>query len=109
MSNPPASREAGPASTQPDTSRLNGLQTSGRSYRNLSAAEHAMQREVDQKVPLRDDGYLLADVYRPEAAGRFPVLIAASPYPRQIQDLVLRQASSRRGTASFSSPGGTST
>lgn len=72
---------------QPDTSRFNGMQTSGRTYRNLSTADHTMQREVDQQAPLRDGGYLLSDVYRPVAQGRYPVLIAASPYPRQIQDL----------------------
>jgi predicted acyl esterase len=36
---------------------------------------------------MRDGINLLADVHRPDAAGRFPALIAASPYPRQIQDL----------------------
>jgi uncharacterized protein len=87
MIQPAEVREPHSTSTQPDTSHFNGLQTSGRSYRNLSMAEHAMRREVDQEVPLRDGGHLLADVYRPQAAGRFPVLIAASPYPRQIQDL----------------------
>jgi predicted acyl esterase len=87
MIQPAEVREPDSTSIPPDTSHLNGLQTSGRSYRNLSAAEHAWQREVDQEVPLRDGGHLLADVYRPQAAGRFPVLIAASPYPRQIQDL----------------------
>jgi hypothetical protein len=64
-----------------------GHQTTGTSYRNLSPAEHTMQREVDRQVGLRDGGYLLAYVYRPQNPGRFPVLIATSPYPRQIQDL----------------------
>ena len=36
---------------------------------------------------MRDGTRLLADVYRPQAEGAYPVLIAASPYPRQIQDL----------------------
>ncbi len=75
------------ASTQPDTSRFNGLQTTGREYRNLSTGDHVMMRDIDQRVPVRDGGFLFADVYRPSAQGTFPVLIAASPYPRQIQDL----------------------
>jgi uncharacterized protein len=79
--------QPGAAMDQPDTSQFNGLQTTGREYRNLSAAEHTMSRDVDQQIPLRDGGHLLADVYRPEAQGKFPVLIAASPYPRQMQDL----------------------
>jgi uncharacterized protein len=87
MSQQTAVRESDSTNDQPDTSRFNGVQTSGRGYRNLSTAVHTMQREVDREVPLRDGGHLLADVYRPDATGRFPVLIAASPYPRQIQDL----------------------
>src|SRR4029077_13194922 len=73
------------ATVQPDTSQFNGLQTTGREYRNLSAVEHTMSREVDQHVPLRDGGHLLADVYRPLAHGKFPVLIAGSPYSPQGQ------------------------
>jgi uncharacterized protein len=72
---------------QPDTSRFNGLQTTGRRYRNLSAVQYNMIRQIDRPVPLRGGGHLLSDVYRPDAAGTFPVLIAVSPYPRQIQDL----------------------
>jgi predicted acyl esterase len=66
---------------------LNGPQTSGREYRNLSAPAHPVGREEDVAVPMRDGVRLMADVYRPAAEGRFPVLVAASPYPRQIQDL----------------------
>jgi len=35
---------------------------------------------------MRDGVDLLADVYRPSTPGRYPVLIAASPYPRQIRN-----------------------
>jgi predicted acyl esterase len=66
---------------------LNGTQTSGREYRNLSTPDHKMTRDDDVEVPMRDGINLLADVYRPDAPGKFPVLIAASPYPRQIQNL----------------------
>jgi putative CocE/NonD family hydrolase len=86
---------------QPDTSRFNGLQTSGRTYRNLSGAEHAMTRDVDVAVPVRDAGRLLCDVYRPETKGRYPVLIAASPYPRQIQDLGAPTAIIEAGNSEF--------
>ncbi len=67
--------------------RLNGPQTTGRDYRNLSQPTHAMTRDDDVRVPMRDGVELLADVHRPVEPGRYPVLIAASPYPRQIQDL----------------------
>jgi uncharacterized protein len=89
------------ATVQPDTSQFNGLQTTGREYRNLSAAEHTMSRDVDQHVPLRGGGHLLADVYRPVAHGKFPVLIAASPYPRQIQDLGAPTAIIEAGNSEF--------
>jgi predicted acyl esterase len=67
--------------------RLNGPQTTGRDYRNLSQPTHTMTRDDDVPVPMRDGISLLADVHRPEEPGRYPALIAASPYPRQIQDL----------------------
>jgi len=41
----------------------------------------------DAHVPMRDGVDLLADVYRPSTPGRYPVLIAASPYPRQIENI----------------------
>lgn len=66
---------------------LNGPQTTGREYRNLSAPEHGIRHDINVAVPVRDGVSLMADVHRPDASGRFPALIAASPYPRQIQDL----------------------
>ena len=66
---------------------LNGPQTTGRTYRNLSSATHRVAHERNIPAPMRDGARLLADVHRPDADGRFPALIAASPYPRQIQDL----------------------
>jgi putative CocE/NonD family hydrolase len=73
--------------TEPGQRRLNGPQTTGREYRNLSAAEHAITREDNVAIPMRDGINLLADVHRPAEPGRYPVLVAASPYPRQIQNL----------------------
>jgi uncharacterized protein len=67
--------------------QLNGPQTTGREYRNLSDPEHHIRHDVNVGVLMRDGISLMADVHRPDAEGRFPALIAASPYPRQIQDL----------------------
>ena len=75
------------AGTEPGQRQLNGPQTSGRAYRNLSEPRHGMTRDDDVPVPMRDGIKLLADVHRPATPGTYPVLIAASPYPRQIQDL----------------------
>lgn len=66
---------------------LNGPQTTGRAFRNLSSPEHTVRHDVNMAVPMRDGISLVADVHRPDARGRFPALVAASPYPRQIQDL----------------------
>ncbi|OFJ50732.1 CocE/NonD family hydrolase [Mycolicibacterium grossiae] len=66
---------------------LNGPQTTGRTYRNLSEPRHGIDHVLDVAVPMRDGITLRADVHRPTEDGRFPVLVAASPYPRQIQDL----------------------
>lgn len=73
--------------TQPGQRQLNGPQTTGRDYRNLSEPQYGIRHEVNIGVETRDGTTLLADVHRPDADGRFPALIAASPYPRQIQDL----------------------
>ena len=75
------------AGVEPGQRRLNGPQTTGRDFRNLSQPQYQMVRDDDVTVPLRDGVRLLADVIRPQVDGRFPALIAASPYPRQIQDL----------------------
>ena len=92
---------APPTPERPDTSHFNGLQTTGRDYRDLSPIAHAMTRDQDQQVPLPDGGHLLADVYRPVEHGRYPVLIAASPYPRQIQDLGAPTAIIEAGNSEF--------
>jgi uncharacterized protein len=70
----------------PGQRQLNGPQTSGRQYKNLSQPTFEATCDEDVAVPMRDGIELLADVHRPSATGRYPVLIAASPYPRQIQN-----------------------
>ena len=75
------------AGDEPGQRSLNGPQTTGRAYRNLSPAEFGVRRQNDVRVTLRDGTVLLADVFRPDSARPVPVLVAAAPYPRQIQDL----------------------
>ncbi|MCV7228763.1 CocE/NonD family hydrolase [Mycolicibacterium komossense] len=67
--------------------RLNGPQTTSREYANLSEPAHRRRHDNNVEIGMRDGVTLLADVHRPDAGGRYPALIAASPYPRQIQDL----------------------
>jgi uncharacterized protein len=86
--------------------QLNGPQTTGREYRNLSKPEYEVVRDNDVPVPMRDGVNLLADVWRPNAPGCFPILIAASPYPRQIQDLGAPMGFIEAGASDFFVPRG---
>ncbi|MEH3141116.1 MAG: CocE/NonD family hydrolase [Mycobacterium kyogaense] len=67
--------------------RLNGPQDTGHDYRNLSRPRFAIEHLINQRVTMRDGVDLIADVHLPQEDGRFPALVAASPYPRQMQDL----------------------
>ena len=91
---------------EPGQRRLNGPQTTGRNYRNLSLPTHGMTRDDDVPVPMRDGVNLLADVHRPAEPGRYPVLIAAFPYPRQIQDMGAPAGFIEAGASDFFVPRG---
>ena len=71
----------------PGERRLNGVQTTGRDYRNLSEPAFGTRRTNDVEIEVRDGTVLMADLFRPDADGRFPALVSFSPYPRQIQDV----------------------
>jgi putative CocE/NonD family hydrolase len=71
---------------EPGQRRLNGIQTAGRELRNVTAPMFGIATFEDVAVRLRDGVELQADVYRPDAEGRFPALLSFSPYPRQIQN-----------------------
>ncbi|MEU6582196.1 CocE/NonD family hydrolase [Nocardia sp. NPDC046763] len=94
------------AGVEPGQRQLNGPQTTGRRYRNLSTARHGTTRENNVPVPVRDGTQLLADIRRPDAEGRFPALIAAAPYPRQLQDLGAPAAIIEAGNSDFWVPRG---
>jgi uncharacterized protein len=91
---------------EPGQRRLNGPQTTGREYRNLSQPTHTMAHDDDAAVPMRDGVMLLADVHRPAESGRYPVLVAASPYPRQIQNLGAPAGFIEAGASDFFVPRG---
>jgi predicted acyl esterase len=94
------------AGTEPGQRQLNGPQTTGRTYRNLSEPHYTMARDNNVVVPMRDGVTLLSDVHRPAEPGRYPVLIAASPYPRQLQDLGAPMGFIEAGTSDFFVPRG---
>ena len=90
----------------PGQRQLSGPQTTGREYRKLSEPAHGMRCDQDVAVVMGDGVELLADVHRPDADGRFPALIAASPYPRQIQDLGAPMGFIEAGASDFWVPRG---
>ena len=51
-----------------------------RSEAEPSRAQYAVKMEYDQRVRMRDGVSLSADVYRPDAPGQFPVILARTPY-----------------------------
>jgi putative CocE/NonD family hydrolase len=74
------------AGTEPGQRRLNGPQTTGRHFQHLSRPQFRITTELDQRVDCASGVTLLADVLRPDTDGAVPALVAASPYPRQIQN-----------------------
>jgi hypothetical protein len=75
----------------------------------LSQPTHAIAQDDDVAVAMRDGINLLADVHRPAESGRYPVLVAASPYPRQIQNLGAPAGFIEAGASDFFVPVVTST
>ena len=94
------------AGTEPGQRQLNGPQTTGRTYRNLSEPEYTARADEDVAVTVRDGTVLLADVHRPDDDGRHPALVSASPYPRQIQDLGAPMGFIEAGATDFWVPRG---
>ena len=64
--------------TEPGQRQLNGPQTSGREYRNLSLPEHSVTHDLDVAAPMRDGVELLVDVHRRPVDFGFAQLIAAA-------------------------------
>ena len=91
---------------EPCQRQLNGPQTSGREYRNLSKRNPALAPRPVLTMMAIGGTQLLADIFRPTTPGRYPVLIAASPYPRQIQDLGAPMGFIEAGATDFFVPRG---
>ncbi|MCB0921940.1 MAG: CocE/NonD family hydrolase [Candidatus Nanopelagicales bacterium] len=96
----------GSAGTGPGERQLNGPQTTGRDYHDLSQPTFSRTTDLDVAAPMRDGVSLLVDVHRPVSADRFPVLVSASPYPRQIQDLGAPMGFIEAGATDFFVPRG---
>ncbi len=55
----------------------------------ISQPEYGIKTEKDIYVPMRDGVRLAVNVYRPDAEGKFPALLALSPYGKELQELLL--------------------
>jgi hypothetical protein len=94
------------AGVEPGQRHLNGVQTTGRDYRNLSEPVFAMRRTDNVEIRMRDGTILLADLLEPDADEAFPVLVSFSPYPRQIQNVGAPLGFIEAGASDFFVPRG---
>lgn len=94
------------AGIEPGQRHLNGPQTTGRDYRNLSPPVFATRRTDNVAIAVRDGTTFLADLFQPDADGRFPALLSFSPYPRQIQDVGAPLGFIEAGASDFFVPRG---
>ena len=60
-----------------------------RKKREGSQPIYRIKTEKDFSITMRDGIKLAADVYRPDDKGKFPALLAYSPYGKELQTLVL--------------------
>ncbi len=58
--------------------------------------EFTVKREKDVRVKMRDGIHLAVDIYRPDAPGKFPALLAMSPYGKELMEMVRWLPSSAR-------------
>jgi putative CocE/NonD family hydrolase len=78
----------------------------------LSRPEYEVHLDSNVDVPMRDGVSLKTDIYRPDAEGRFPVILVRTPYKKEMNELQAKFYA-RRGyvyavqdcRGRFSSPG----
>lgn len=90
----------------PGQRTLNGIQTTDRRFRYLSEPQFDIAPALDIPILLRDGVELLSDIYRPTADGRYPGLVAFSPYPRQLQNTRIPAGVVEAGATDFFVPRG---
>lgn len=55
----------------------------------ISQSQYEITVEKDVFVPMRDGVKLAIDIYRPDAEGKFPALLAMGGYGKELQDLLI--------------------
>ena len=58
-------------------------------HERISQPKYGIKVEKDVYVPMRDGVRLAINIFRPDAKGKFPALLALSPYGKEIQELQL--------------------
>ena len=56
----------------------------------VSQPKYKVKVKRDVTIPMRDGIHLAADIYYPDAAGKFPALLGISPYGKDVQKLPVR-------------------
>lgn len=60
------------------------IRAKGRAPWRRAAARNIIKVEKDVPATMRDGTKLYADIYRPDAAGRFPVILLRLPYGKHV-------------------------
>ena len=65
-------------------------------HARVSQPRYRTRVEKNVRVAMRDGVRLCVDIYRPEAGGRFPALLGASPYSKDVQKLPVPESPTDR-------------
>ncbi len=95
-----------PSGIEDGQRKLFGVQTTGRTYRNLSEPTYEILADYNVPVLMRDGIHLHTDIFRPDSTEKFPALIAISPYPRQLQNIGVPAGFMEAGQTDFFVPRG---
>lgn len=61
------------------------LRTAAQARNHLRRSMLGIKKMTDVKIPMRDDSYLLADIFRPIEKGKYPVLVTLGPYGKAFE------------------------
>ena len=64
-----------------------GTYANAESPEALSQPQFKIVVEKDVQIPMRDGSYVVADVFRPDADGQFPILMSMGPYQKDLDYL----------------------
>ncbi|MBP1608652.1 MAG: hydrolase [Acidobacteria bacterium] len=62
------------------------LRTGPQARNYLRRTLYGIRKSIDVKIPTRDGSYLLADVYRPIAEGKYPPIVNSGAYGKRLID-----------------------